>query len=91
MDTIYKYPVRWFSVLITLSLCFSVKAQTAPALSYFIKAAQTNSPLLNDYNNQVTSNKIDSLKLRATYGFIITGEATAGYSPNIKGWGTTMP
>ncbi|MCP1253644.1 MULTISPECIES: TolC family protein [Elizabethkingia] len=87
MDTVYKYPAWWFLALIALSLCFSVKAQTGHALPYFIKTAQANSPLLNDYNNQVTFNKIDSLKLRATYGFIVTGEATAGYSPNIKGWG----
>ncbi|WP_175620493.1 TolC family protein [Chryseobacterium schmidteae] len=56
-------------------------------LSYFLATAQSNSPLLNDYNNQIISNRIDSLKLKATYGFIVTGEGTAGYSPNIKGWG----
>ncbi|MCA6065959.1 TolC family protein [Chryseobacterium sp. RG1] len=56
-------------------------------MSYFLETAKSNSPVLNDYNNQVISNKIDSLKLRATYGFIVTGEGTAGYSPNIKGWG----
>lgn len=56
-------------------------------MSYFLETAKSNSPVLNDYNNQVISNKIDSLKLKATYGFIVTGEGTAGYSPNIKGWG----
>ncbi|MCS3531258.1 TolC family protein [Chryseobacterium sp. JUb7] len=54
---------------------------------YFLETAKNNSPVLNDYNNQVISNKIDSLKLKSTYGFIVTGEGTAGYSPNIKGWG----
>nr|WP_315028467.1 TolC family protein [uncultured Chryseobacterium sp.] len=88
MNTIHTYLTRWFIVLTTLLLCFSVKGQTTEhTLPYFITTAQTNSPLLNDYNNQVMSNKIDSLKLRATYGFIISGEANAGYSPNIKGWG----
>ncbi|WP_300686004.1 TolC family protein [Chryseobacterium sp.] len=87
MNTTYPYPTHWFIVLTTLLFCFSVKAQTEHALPYFITAAQANSPLLNDYNNQVMSNKIDSLKLRSAYGFIVTGEATAGYSPNIKGWG----
>ena len=89
MNTFCTYPVRWLLVLIASSFCFSVKvkAQTEHSLPYFIQAAQNNSPLLNDYNNQITFNKIDSLKLRANYGFIITGEANAGYSPNIKGWG----
>ncbi|WPO89260.1 TolC family protein [Chryseobacterium sp. HR92] len=87
MNTTYPYPTRWSIVLIILSFCFSVKAQTEHTLPYFITTAQDNSPLLNDYNNQVMSNKIDSLKLKSTYGFIVTGEANAGYSPNIKGWG----
>ncbi|WP_344830932.1 TolC family protein [Chryseobacterium ginsenosidimutans] len=56
-------------------------------MSYFLETAKTNSPVLNDFNNQVISSRIDSLKLRSTYGFIVTGEGTAGYSPNIKGWG----
>lgn len=64
-----------------------VKAQTIHDLSYFIKAAQTNSPVLNDYNNQVISNRIDSLKLRAAYGFIVTGEGSAAYAPAVRGWG----
>ena len=89
MKTFCTYPVRWLLILVASSLCFSikVKAQTEHTLSYFIQTAQNNSPLLNDYNNQIASNKIDSLKLRATYGFIVTGEGNAGYSPNIKGWG----
>ncbi|MBP1164485.1 outer membrane protein TolC [Chryseobacterium sp. PvR013] len=87
MNIPYTYPVRCFLVLITLLLSLSLEAQTGHALSYFITQAQANSPLLNDYNNQVMSNKIDSLKLRATYGFIVAGEANAGYSPNIRGWG----
>ncbi|MDR4890640.1 MULTISPECIES: TolC family protein [unclassified Chryseobacterium] len=87
MNIPYIYPVRCFLVLITLLFSLSLEAQTGHALSYFITQAQANSPLLNDYNNQVMSNKIDSLKLRATYGFIVAGEANAGYSPNIRGWG----
>ncbi|WP_412850883.1 TolC family protein [Chryseobacterium sp. PMSZPI] len=89
MNTFCTYPVRWLLVLMASTLCFSVKvkAQTEHSLPYFIKTAQNNSPLLNDYNNQIMSSKIDSLKLRATYGFIVTGEANAGYSPSIKGWG----
>ncbi|WP_179473816.1 TolC family protein [Chryseobacterium sp. H1D6B] len=54
---------------------------------YFLETARNNSPVLNDYNNQVIFNRIDSLKLRATYGFIVSGEGNAGYSPSIKGWG----
>lgn len=85
MNSYYRFSVLLFLDL--LSFCALVKAQTKLELPYFIQTAQTNSPLLNDYNNQATAYKIDSLKLKATYGFIISGEANAGYSPNIKGWG----
>lgn len=64
-----------------------VRAQSDHSLSYFLKMAQDNSPVLNDYNNQIFSNRIDSLKLRATYGFIVSGEANGSYAPNIKNWG----
>jgi outer membrane protein TolC len=68
-----------------LSSFGSTKAQDA--LAYYIKAAQSNSPILNDYNNQILSNRIDSLKLRASYGFIVTGEGISTYAPTVKGWG----
>ncbi|MBZ4192433.1 hypothetical protein [Niabella beijingensis] len=52
-------------------------------MTCFINAAQTNSPVLNDYNNQVVAARIESIKLRATYGFIVTGEGNVSYAPVI--------
>lgn len=86
MDTLRTYLIRSLLFLILFFSYFKINAQSN-TLSYFLETAQSNSPLLNDYNNQLISNKIDSLKLKSTYGFIVTGEGTAGYSPNIKGWG----
>ncbi|WP_159728607.1 TolC family protein [Sphingobacterium sp. 18053] len=77
-----------YSIAMVLLLFFSLaNAQTSSNLTYFIKSAQLNSPLLTDYNNQMLSTRIDSLKLRATYGFIVTAEGNASYAPNSKGWG----
>lgn len=87
MVTFRTYLIRVFLLSMLFFSCFKISAQSKNTLSYFLATAQSNSPLLNDYNNQVISNRIDSLKLKATYGFIVTGEGTAGYSPNIKGWG----
>lgn len=87
MVTFRTYLIRVFLFLMLFFCCFKINAQSKNTLSYFLETAKTNSPVLNDFNNQVLSNRIDSLKLRATYGFIVTGEGTAGYSPNIKGWG----
>ena len=86
MDTLRTYLIRSFLFLMLFFSCIKINAQSN-TLSYFLATAQSNSPLLNDYNNQIISNRIDSLKLKATYGFIVTGEGSAGYSPNIKGWG----
>ncbi|MEO5967402.1 MAG: TolC family protein, partial [Ferruginibacter sp.] len=53
----------------------------------FLSIAEENSPLLNDFNNQILANKIDSIKLRALYGINVTGEGSASYAPVINGWG----
>lgn len=45
------------------------------------------SPLLNDFQNQILSNKIDSLRLAASYGFIVSGEGNALYAPSYNSWG----
>lgn len=87
MDTFRRYLIRGLLFSLSLICNFYAHAQSKNTLSYFLTTAQSNSPVLNDYNNQVISNRIDSLKLRSTYGFIVTGEGTAGYSPNFKGWG----
>jgi len=87
MVTFRTYLIRVFLFSMLFFSCLKISAQSKNTLSYFLATAQSNSPLLNDYNNQIISNRIDSLKLKATYGFIVTGEGTAGYSPNIKGWG----
>ncbi|HRP33719.1 MAG TPA: TolC family protein [Agriterribacter sp.] len=76
-----------FLFSVVLSLSSLLRAQDSNTLGYFIETAQTNSPILNDYNNQVISNRIDSLRLRASYGFILTGEGDGMYAPIVHGWG----
>lgn len=87
MDTFRTYLIRGIVFSVLFFSYFKINAQSKNTLSYFLETAKINSPVLNDYNNQVISNRIDSLKLKATYGFIVSGEGTAGYSPNSKGWG----
>ncbi|WP_333863848.1 TolC family protein [Sphingobacterium sp.] len=86
--------MRYFKVILVCPIAMSLlmlfslaNAQTVSNLDYFIRNAQLNSPLLTDYNNQILSTRIDSLKLRATYGFIVTAESNASYAPSSKGWG----
>lgn len=56
-------------------------------LLYFIEKAQKNSPLLNDYQNQIKSATIDSLLNKAIYKPQIGGNLNASYEPVISGYG----
>ncbi|MDR0793145.1 MAG: TolC family protein [Chitinophagaceae bacterium] len=75
------------SFVIYLVFTTALAAQSKNTLDYFLAEAEKNSPVLNDYNNQIISNKIDSLMLRSTYGFIVTGEGSGLYAPVVTGWG----
>lgn len=65
--------------------CTSVAAQKN--LAFFLNQGIQNSPLLKDYQFQVQGNKIDSQRLKASFGPQITGNTTGSYSPTVKGWG----
>jgi len=56
-------------------------------LRYFIKKAQTNSPLITDFNNQIKSASIDSLLNKSSYKPQIAGNLNANYAPVINGYG----
>jgi hypothetical protein len=56
-------------------------------LAFFLNSAKQNSPLLNDFNNQLLSNKIDSLRFRANNGFQVNASTAGLYAPVIKGYG----
>lgn len=42
--------VRWLLFSLLFVIYFKANAQSENTLSYFLKTAQTNSPILNDYN-----------------------------------------
>ena len=56
-------------------------------LDYYILSALQSSPLLNDFHNQVLSNNIDSLRIRASLKPQVNGISNDIYAPNINGWG----
>ena len=56
-------------------------------LNFYLQKAQKNSPLLIDLKNQVRSNSIDSLILRATYKPQVYGSAFEYYAPVIDSVG----
>ena len=56
-------------------------------IDFFLTQALSSSPLLQDLQNQVASNRIDSLRLRAGLRPQVNGNAAALVAPIFKGWG----
>ena len=76
-----------FSFSFFLLMTVSSVAQQHKTLEDYLTLAKENSPLLNDFNNQRYSLKIDSLKLLATYGLQVIGNVDAMVAPTINNWG----
>lgn len=56
-------------------------------LDYFIQQAQENSPLINDYNNQILSARLDSLIFRAGLKTQVNFISSNSYAPVIHHFG----
>ena len=56
-------------------------------LNFYVSAALANSPLLKDFNNQISSNIIDSQRLRATFKPQVSGIASNSLAPVLQGFG----
>ena len=76
-------------ILLLFTLIFLVLFVNAQkqSLDYYIDKAVQNSPLLRDYQNQLSASAVDSLLIRASqkYQTDITSQLT--YAPVISGWG----
>ncbi|MEO5910140.1 MAG: TolC family protein [Pelobium sp.] len=75
-------------ISLIFSVCFNsyVFAQQK-SLPYFLERAKTNSPLLNDYQNQLMLLSLDSLKIRAGLLPQVNGSSNLLYAPALKGIG----
>lgn len=56
-------------------------------LVFYLSQSKTNSALLADYQNQITSQDIDHLLLKSKYGFQVAANTDLLYAPIIKGYG----
>jgi len=76
-------------ILCLITFCVTgAAAQTASKnLGYYLKQAESVSPLLKDYQNQQRAAGIDSLIVRATAGAQVTASSTGMYAPTVRGYG----
>lgn len=73
------------SCLITASLFHQSSAQEG--LDFYLSEAQSNSPLLKDYRNQVLSNQLDSLRLLASFKPQVMTGTNNTYYPALGSFG----
>src|ERR1700759_3448511 len=77
---------RLFGVILFLFAC-SVSLAQNHTLDHYIELAKSNSPLLKDLRNQVASNQLDSLRLKAGYKPQVNITSGGLYAPIINGFG----
>ena len=75
-----------FSVILCAFTSFVSLAQTK-SLDQYLDLAKSNSPLLKDLRNQVASNQLDSLRLKAGFKPQVTATSGGLYAPTINGFG----
>ena len=75
-----------FSIILFLFVCSASLAQTN-TLDHFLETAKSNSPLLKDLRNQVASNQVDSLRLRAGLKPQVNLNSGGLYAPVVSGYG----
>jgi len=59
----------------------------ARTLDFFVQQAESNSPLIKDYNNQILSTRIDSTLFRAELKTQVNFISSNSYAPLIHGFG----
>jgi len=91
MPNSFKKIMQTYSMKLMICLIFvllSIRSFSQEKdLRYFIEKAQTNSPLITDFNNQIKSATIDSLLNRSNYKPQISANLNANYAPVINGYG----
>ncbi|MDP4266986.1 MAG: TolC family protein [Bacteroidota bacterium] len=74
-------------IIIIFLFCLYLIEGRTQTLDNFIKSGLQNSPLLKDYQNQISSFSIDSLMIKASQKPQINGNAQALYSPSYNNFG----
>src|SRR5882672_7865657 len=78
--------MKLFFGLILFILTYTAQAQTY-TLDHYLELAKNNSPLLKDLRNQISSNQLDSLRIRAVYKPQVNATSAGLYAPVKDGYG----
>jgi outer membrane protein TolC len=78
---------RFVFIIFFLIIQVSAALSQVRSLDHFIQEGLTNSPLLKDLGNQMRSNSIDSMLIKAQRVPRINFNGLLSYAPIIKGYG----
>ena len=79
--------MKWLLSILICLFSYSVSQAQIHSLDDYLQLAKTNSPLLKDLQNQILSNQVDSLRLRAGLKTQVNANSGGLYAPNINGYG----
>jgi len=79
--------MKWFFSILICLLSYSIAQAQTYSLEHYLQLAHTNSPLLKDLQNQIASNQIDSLRLRAGLKPQVNINSGGLYAPLVNGYG----
>jgi outer membrane protein TolC len=74
-------------LLVAILLIYQGLSAQKQSLDYYIDKAIQNSPLLRDYQNQLSSSAVDSLLIRASQKYQTDVTSQISYAPVISDWG----
>lgn len=79
--------MKWFFSIVLCALTYSASLAQTNSLDRYLQIAKTNSPLLKDLHNQIASNQVDSLRLKAGLKPQVNLNSGGLYAPIVNGYG----
>src|SRR5476649_1746022 len=79
--------MKWFFSIVICLFTYSIALAQTYSLDHYLQIAKSNSPLLKDLQNQVASNQIDSLRLKAGFKPQVNLNSGGLYAPIVNGYG----
>jgi len=83
--------MKWLFSVILCTIFYSVSLAQTNSLDHYLELAKNNSPLLKDLRNQVASNQLDSLRLKAGFKPQVNATSAGLYAPIVGGYGYAEP
>lgn len=79
--------MKWFFSIILCALTYSASLAQTYSLDHYLELAKNNSPLLKDLQNQIASNQVDSMRLKAGFKPQVNLNSGGLYAPVVNGYG----